>query len=92
MILVVFSVWIDYFKGIMTAQTGKVDKLLGNQRLAIGEEREFNQTRKLLTWLMVLELGGLEIAIEGARNFRDLLHSDRDFDPFVRYFGLRVAD
>lgn len=64
-----------------------------------------------------MEIGGREIAIQAARNFRtlrkagvtirktidtliatrciesgyDLLHSDRDFDPFARLLGLRVA-
>ena len=72
MVLLDSSVWIDYFKGLITAQTGKVDKLLGNQPLTMGDEREFSATRKLLTSLMVVELGGLEIAIQAARNFRAL--------------------
>lgn len=129
MILVDSSVWIDYFKGTVTAQTEKLDNLLGNEPLAIGDliltevlqgfakEREFKQARKLLTSLTVVELGGQEIAIQAAKNFRalrslgvtvrktidtviatrciesgyDLLHSDKDFDPFARYLGLRVV-
>jgi hypothetical protein len=65
----------------------------------------------------VVELGGREIAIQAAKNFRalrgsgvtvrrtiltviatrgiesgfDLLHSDRDFDPFAKHLGLRVV-
>ena len=71
----------------------------------------------MLSALLVVELGGLEIALQAARNFRflrrhgvtirktidtviatrciesgyKLLHSDRDFDPFAKYLGLRVA-
>jgi len=129
LILVDSSVWIDYFKGTITAQTEMLDRLLGQQPLAIGDliltevlegfynERDFNQARELLTSLTVVELGGLEIAIQAAKNFRalrrrgvtvrktidtviatrciedgfDLLHNDRDFDPFVKYLGLRAA-
>ena len=129
MILVDSSVWIDYFRGSVTLQTEKLDELLGNEPLAIGDliltevlqgfvdEGAFNEAKKLLTALRVVELGGREVAIQAARNFRelrkrsvtvrktidtviatrciesgyDLLHSDRDFDPFVKHLGLRVV-
>jgi predicted nucleic acid-binding protein len=71
----------------------------------------------MLTSLTVVEIGGLEIALRAAKNFRalrrlgvtirknidtliatrciesgyDLLHSDRDFDPFAEHLGLRVV-
>jgi predicted nucleic acid-binding protein len=129
LILVDSSVWIDYFKGTITAQTEILDHLLGREFLATGDliltevlqgfggERDFHKARRLLTSLLVVELGGREIAIQAAKNFRalrkvgvttrkiidtviatrciesgyELLHSDRDFDPFVRYLGLRVV-
>ena len=129
MILVDSSVWIDYFTGTITAQTELLDKLLGQRPLAIGDliltevlqgfenERDFNDAKRLLTSLTVVELGGQEIAIQAAKNFRalrrhgvtvrktietviatrciesgyDLLHNDRDFDPFVKHLGLRVV-
>ena len=84
MILVDSSVWIDYFKGLVTAQTEKLDSLLGSEPLAIGDliltevlqgfadDREFNDAMKMLTALTVVELGGEEIAIQAARNFRAL--------------------
>ena len=84
MILVDSSVWIDYFKGTITAQTEILDKLLGHEPLAIGdliltevlqgfaEEHDFNKVRKMLTSLLVVELGGREIAIQAAKNFRAL--------------------
>jgi predicted nucleic acid-binding protein len=103
--------------------------LLSRELLAIGDliltevlqgfenDRDFNEVRKLLTSLTVVELGGQEIAIQAAKNFRalrrlgvtirktidtliatrciesgfELLHNDRDFDPFARHLGLRVA-
>jgi predicted nucleic acid-binding protein len=128
-ILVDSSVWIDYFNGAITKQTGRLDGLLGHEPMAIGDliltevlqgfadKREFSQARKMLTSLMVVELGGLEIAIQAAKNFRalrrigltvrktidtviatrciesgyDLLHCDRDYDPFAKHLGLRVV-
>jgi predicted nucleic acid-binding protein len=129
LILVDSSVWIDYFRGTLTAQTERLDKLLGREPVAIGdlmltevlqgftEEQDFNQARKLLRSLTVVELGGERIAVQAARNFRtlrrigvtvrktidtviatrciesghDLLHNDRDFEPFVRHLGLRTV-
>ncbi|MEP6715161.1 MAG: PIN domain nuclease [Terriglobia bacterium] len=84
MILVDSSVWIDYFKGTVTAQTGNLDELLGREPLAIGDliltellqgcdnERDFNDALRMLTSLTVVELGGREIAVQAARNFRAL--------------------
>ena len=127
MILVDSSVWIDYFNGAETPCVAKLDELLGRQPLAIGDliltevlqgfrnERDFETARRLLTSLTIIELGGTEVAIQSARNFRalrkrgvtirktidtviatlciedgyELLHDDRDFDPFVEHLGLR---
>jgi predicted nucleic acid-binding protein len=129
LILVDSSVWIDYFRGAITAQTEILDALLGQQPLAIGDliltevlkgfdrERDFNDAREMLTSLTVVELGGEVIAIQAAKNFRalrrlgvtvrktidtviatrciesgyDLLHNDRDFDPFATHLGLSVV-
>ncbi|MDQ1471427.1 MAG: hypothetical protein QOJ99_2907 [Bryobacterales bacterium] len=77
------SVWIDYFNGVVTPKTAKLDSLLGHETLTIGdliltevlqgfaEERDFNDARKLLLTLD-MELGGKEIAIQAANNFRAL--------------------
>ncbi len=84
MILVDSSVWIDYFRGVSTLQTDRLDTLLGAEPLAIGDliltevlqgfvqERAFNQALALLTSLTLVEVGGQEIAIQAARNFRTL--------------------
>jgi len=130
LILVDSSVWVDYFRGTVSPQTEKLDRLLGQQPLAIGDliltevlqglddERDFHSARKVLTSLTVVELGGREIAIQAATNFRalrrlgvtvrktldtviatrciedgyELLHADRDFEPFARYLGLRTVE
>ena len=129
MILVDSSVWIDYFRGTITPQTDKLDRLLGEEPLAIGDliltevlqgfakNRDFREGLTMLGSLEVVELGGQAIAVQAARNFcalrrlgvtvrktvdtviathciengYDLLHNDRDFDPFRKHLGLRVV-
>ena len=84
MILVDSSVWIDYFRGAPTPQTEKLDSLLGSEPVLTGDlvltevlqgfvsEHDFNLARKLLTSLVVVDLGGQDIAIQAAKNFRAL--------------------
>jgi predicted nucleic acid-binding protein len=128
-IVVDSSVWIDFFRGVTTPQVDVLDRLLGAEPLAVGDlilaevlqgfrvEKDFNQARKLLLTLEQVDMGGQEVAVQAARNFRTLrergvtnrktidtliatkciesdialLFSDRDFDPFVEYLGLRSA-
>ena len=83
-ILVDSSVWIDYFRGATTPQAEKLDALLGTEPVMIGDliltevlqgfvsDRDFNQARKLLDSLDIIDLGGRDIAIQAARNFRVL--------------------
>ena len=84
MILVDSSVWIDYFRGVVTPQTEKLDSLLGIEPIATGDliltevlqgfvsDRDFNQAKKLMTSLVIVDLAGQGIAIQAARNFRAL--------------------
>lgn len=84
MILVDSSVWIDYFRGNKTPQTEKLDSLLGNEPIATGDliltevlqgfvsDRDFNQARKLMTSLVIVDLAGQALAIQAAKNFRKL--------------------
>jgi len=83
-ILVDSSVWVDYFRGVDTAEADKLDTFLGVEQVIIGDliltevlqgfvsEREFNQGRKLLASLPTIPLVGEEIAVQAARNFRKL--------------------
>jgi predicted nucleic acid-binding protein len=83
-ILVDSSVWIDYFRGVVTPQTEKLDSLLGIEPIATGDliltevlqgfvsDRDFNQAKQLMTSLVVVDLAGQGIAIQAARNFRAL--------------------
>lgn len=84
MILVDSSVWIDFFRGHPTPQTDKLDGLLDSEELGIGDlvltevlqgcrlDKEFNEVRRLLSRLELVVLGGQDVAVEAARNFRKL--------------------
>lgn len=129
MIFVDSSVWIDYFRGVSTPETDRLDALLGEEELVVGDlvlvevlqgfhtDRDFRTALALFDTLSVVEIGGRDVAIEAADNFRrlrahgvtvrktidtimatycirsglPLLHSDRDFAPFVEHLGLRNA-
>jgi predicted nucleic acid-binding protein len=83
-ILVDSSVWIDYLRGVDSPKTRRLDDLLGQEPLAIGDlilaevlqgidgEREFNRVRRMLGALHLVTLGGEAVAVESARNFRRL--------------------
>jgi len=83
-ILVDSSVWIDYFRGIPAPETEKLDALLGTEPIATGDliltevlqgfvsDKDFNQAKKLLTSLVIVDLAGQDIAIQAAKNFRAL--------------------
>lgn len=84
MILVDTSVWIDYLRGIATPQADRLDGLLGVVPIAIGDliltevlqgcstDREFDGVRRSLEALTILTLGGKEVAVQAARNYRRL--------------------
>ncbi len=84
MILVDSSVWIDYFRGRQTAQTDCLEGLLDSQELAIGDliftevlqgcklDKEFNEVRRLLGRLHLVVLGGEDVVVEAAKNYRKL--------------------
>lgn len=84
MIVVDSSVWIAYFNGLATPQTDKLDTLLGQEPLALGDliltevlqgfrlDNDYKTAKELLTSLTVYELLGERIAIKSADNFRVL--------------------
>ena len=84
MILVDSSVWIDYFGGVATPQTDRLDALLGTEPVAIGDlmlaevlqgftkDRDFETALAMLGALDVIEIGGREVAVQAARNYRAL--------------------
>ena len=84
MTLVDSSVWIDYFSGIASAATVQLDALLGVEPLITGDlilaevlqgfaaEQDFRQARTLLESFDVVSLGGREVCLQAADNFRAL--------------------
>lgn len=84
MIVVDSSVWIDYFRGVATPQTDKLDALLGAEPLAIGDlmlaevlqgfgsDGDFERVLQLLRTLTAVDIGGVDVAVQAARNYRAL--------------------
>jgi hypothetical protein len=81
-ILVDSSVWIDYFRGQRSAQTDRLDELLSQQPILIGDiiltevlqgftsDSDFNKALRMLAALELIEIGGREVGIQAARNYR----------------------
>lgn len=84
MTLVDSSVWIDYFRGTPTAETDLLDSLLGAEPVLMGDliltevlqgfrsDADLTRAQELLGALEVISLGGTEICIQAALNFRSL--------------------
>lgn len=84
MIFVDSSVWIDYLRDLETAQTAKLDAVLGYTEVAIGDlvmaevlrgadsETAFNETIQLFGRLDIVVVGGYQVAVEASRNYRKL--------------------
>lgn len=84
MILVDSSVWIDYFNGVETPETDRLDALLGSELLLTGDivmaevlqgfrhDSDFRRARLALDQLVFRPMLGREIALASARNYRRL--------------------
>ena len=84
MIFVDSTVWIDYFRGRDTTQTNTLDKLFGSGQLIIGDlvltevlqgfllEEQFTEGLTLFNTLHIVRLGGYQVSVQAARNFRIL--------------------
>ena len=84
MVVVDSSVWIDYFSGIDSAQTDRLDNTLGLKPVAVGDliltevlqgfrhEKDYKTARKLFEELTIFEMLGPSMAIKSADNFRAL--------------------
>lgn len=84
MILVDSSVWIDFFNGVESPETNKLDETLGLEEVAIGDliltevlqgfrdNKDFRLAKNALTSLTIFDLPGTKSAIKSANNFRKL--------------------
>lgn len=130
MIFIDSSVWIDYFNGRKTPQTDWLDSYLGTTLILMGDlvltevlqgfqsDKDFKTARDLFMQMPFMEMGGIDIALQSAANYRalrkkgvtvrktidviiatfcihnrfSLLHDDKDFDPMVKFLGLKTID
>lgn len=78
------SVWIDYFNGKVTRETELLHAALGQRPIGIGDiillevlqgfrhQKDFEAARQALLRFPVFTMGGVEIAIKSAENYRFL--------------------
>ena len=84
MIVVDSSVWVDYCNGIITPQTDKLDILLPQQLIVIGDliltevlqgfrdDKEYQTASQLLQSLRFYDMLGKPLALKTAQNYRHL--------------------
>ena len=84
MILVDSSVWIDFFRGTQTLASEKLDRILDTERLFVGDlivtevlqgfksNADFKAAKKTLESFTMIQIGGEDIAVQAAQNFRSL--------------------
>ncbi len=84
MIMVDSSVWIDFFNGVESIETNKLDEMLGIEEIATGDlimtevlqgfrsDKDFKTAKTILTSLTIFEMLGEKLAIKSASNFRKL--------------------
>ncbi len=82
MIVVDSSVWIDFFNGKISDNTDFLDKLLGQERIIIGDliltevlqgfrkKKDFQVAKSLLDTLDFKPMLGKEVALKSAENYR----------------------
>ena len=84
MILVDSSVWIDYFNGQRTWQTNRLDDLLSDVPVIIGDlilaevlqgfrsDNDYESAKSYLRALPFHQIGGFRVAVQSAQNHRIL--------------------
>jgi predicted nucleic acid-binding protein len=105
MVIVDTTVWIDYLRGLRNNETDYFDRELGRQRFGltdfilcetlqgVGDQNTFTRVLRELRKFEVFETGSQELAIEAARNFRNLRRRGRTvrktIDCLIATFCLR---
>ena len=84
MIFVDSTVWVDYFRGLSTLHTEKLETLFGTGEIVAGDlvltevlqgfrvDKQFNFALELFNTLHIVRLGGYQMSVQAARNFRIL--------------------
>jgi predicted nucleic acid-binding protein len=82
MVLADSSVWIDYFNGVSNWQTDSLDLRLEAEPVALGDliltevlqgfrrDADLRKAQTLLAALPFYELGGYQVCLQAARNYR----------------------
>lgn len=95
MVIVDTTIWIDYLNGVGTRETDWLDRELDRQRLAITDlvlcevlqgirdEPRFSHVSAELLKLEVFGVGGIELALATARNYRLLRARGRTVRPTI---------
>jgi len=78
------TVWVDYFRGLSNSHTETLETLFGTGELVVGDlvltevlqgfriEKQFNTALELFNTLHIVRLGGYQMSVQAARNFRIL--------------------
>jgi predicted nucleic acid-binding protein len=84
MIVADSSVWIDYFNGVVTDQTDRLDASLSGELVVIGDiilaevlqgfkkDSDFRKAKQFLDALVFKEMLGRQLAVKSAQNYRHL--------------------
>jgi predicted nucleic acid-binding protein len=84
MIIVDSGVWIDYFNGVVTSQTDKLDTLLDVEPLVVGDiiltevlqgfrqDDDYKLAKSLMTSLIIVDMLGVANAVRCAESYRML--------------------
>lgn len=84
MILIDSSVWIDWFRGTPTPAAERLEQMLGEEDLAVGDiiltevlqgfvtDSDFHKARTALAQFPVIAIAGPDLATAAAQNFRAL--------------------
>ncbi|MFO7570044.1 MAG: PIN domain nuclease [Smithellaceae bacterium] len=107
MLLVDSSVWIDYFNGRITPQTNHLDAILGIDDIVIGDliftevlqgfrhDKDYEAAKKALYAFPILSLGGSDMALKSANNYRLLrkrgITIRKTIDCFIATFCIEHA-
>ena len=103
MIVVDSSVWVDYFNGVDTAATSKLDGLLATTRIVVGDlilvevlqgfrlARDLRRARQLFDLLEFREMVGRTVALASVQNYRRLRQRGATVRKTIE-FSLKLAN
>lgn len=84
MVIVDTTAWIDYLNGVQTPQTDWLDVEVERQRLGltdlilcevlqgVRDDRQATETRRELVKFEIMTMGGIDLAVAAAENYRKL--------------------